>query len=69
MRPKMDEILRKDREYTWLGLIALGITVNEIADRVGFSTPRYFSAVFKKNMGCSPTQYKEEQFKNNVQNI
>ena len=50
-------------------LLNSSLTVNEIADRVGFSTPRYFSAVFKKNMGCSPTQYKEEQFKNNVQNI
>lgn len=49
-------------------LLNSSLTVNEIADRVGFSTPRYFSAVFKKNMGCSPTQYKEEQFKNNVQN-
>lgn len=50
-------------------LLNSSLTVNEIADRVGFSTPRYFSTVFKKNMGCSPTQYKEEQFKNNVQNI
>ena len=40
-------------------LLNSSLTVNEIADRVGFSTPRYFSAVFKKNMGCSPTQYKE----------
>lgn len=44
-------------------LLNSSLTVNEIADRVGFSTPRYFSAVFKKNMGCYPTQYKEEQFK------
>lgn len=50
-------------------LLNSSLTVNEIADRVGFSTPRYFSSVFKKNMGCSPTQYKEEQLKNNVQNI
>lgn len=44
-------------------LLNSSLTVNEIADRVGFSTPRYFSSVFKKNMGCSPTQYKEEQLK------
>lgn len=50
-------------------LLNSSLTVNEIADRVGFSTPRYFSSVFKKNMGCSPTQYKEEQLKNNAQNI
>lgn len=29
-------------------LLNSSLTVNEIADRVGFSTPRYFSAVFKK---------------------
>ena len=27
-------------------LLNSSLTVNEIADRVGFSTPRYFSAVF-----------------------
>lgn len=50
-------------------LLHSSLTVNEIADQVGFSTPRYFSAVFKKNMGCSPTQYKERELKNNVRNI
>ena len=43
MRPKMDEIRRKDREYTWLGLIALGITVNEIAAAYQVSVPTVYA--------------------------
>jgi len=35
------------------------LSINEIADQTGFSTPRYFSTVFKQYMGCTPTQYKE----------
>lgn len=35
------------------------MNVTEIADKVGFSTQRYFSTVFKQTMGCSPSQYKE----------
>lgn len=42
-------------------LISTSLNINEIADRVGFSTPRYFSTVFKQSMGCSPTQYKEKR--------
>ena len=37
------------------------LSINEIADRTGFSTPRYFSTVFKQYTGCSPTQYKEKK--------
>lgn len=36
------------------------LNINEISDQTGFSTPRYFSTVFKQYTGCSPTQYKEE---------
>ncbi|MDO4164150.1 MAG: response regulator [Bacteroides sp.] len=37
------------------------LSINEIADRTGFSTARYFSTVFKQYRGCSPTQYKSER--------
>ena len=36
------------------------LSFTEIAEKVGFTTSRYFSTVFKQYMGCSPTQYKEE---------
>ncbi len=32
----------------------------EIADRVGYSDPHYFSAAFKKNTGLSPTEFRHQ---------
>ena len=43
----------------WL-VLHTELSVNEIADRTGFSTARYFSTVFKQYTGCSPTQYREK---------
>lgn len=34
------------------------LTVAEVASRVGFATPRNFSAQFKKVFGCLPTEYR-----------
>jgi two-component system response regulator YesN len=34
------------------------IKIYELAERVGYGdNPQYFSQVFKKVMGCSPTEY------------
>lgn len=33
------------------------LTVSEISDKVGFSTPSYFATCFKKYMGCIPSEY------------
>ena len=32
-------------------------SISEISSMVGFNTPSYFSTVFKKYMGCLPTEY------------
>jgi AraC-like DNA-binding protein len=36
-------------------------TVNEISDEVGFTNSSYFYIVFKKNIGCTPSQYRKQQ--------
>lgn len=35
--------------------------VGEVALRVGFNTPKYFSKCFKKEFGIFPKEYAEEQ--------
>ncbi|MBO5488434.1 MAG: response regulator transcription factor [Eubacterium sp.] len=32
---------------------------NEICEEIGYKDPHYFSHIFKKNVGCSPKQYRE----------
>ena len=34
-----------------------GLSIAEIADKVGFNTPSYFTKSFKKLFGVLPTQY------------
>ena len=33
------------------------IRINELAERVGYSNPKYFSVCFKKEFGVSPKDY------------
>ncbi|MCR5418562.1 MAG: response regulator [Lachnospiraceae bacterium] len=35
------------------------LTIKEICQPVGYADPNYFSRIFKKNVGVSPTDYKE----------
>ena len=39
------------------------MTFTEIAEKVGFTTSRYFSTAFKQYTGETPTQYKEKRKK------
>lgn len=50
--------LRMERAAEMLRQTELSMT--EIAERTGFSSSRYFSTMFKKYMGVTPTQYKNE---------
>lgn len=54
---KAMELLRKNE-----------LNITEIAECTGFSTSRYFSTIFKKYTGITPTQYKEspESFHNSL---
>lgn len=40
------------------------LTFTEIAEKIGFSTPRYFSTVFKLHTGETPTNYREKLERN-----
>ncbi len=40
-------------------LIARGLPVKDIAEKLGYSTPQYFIKVFKENYGMTPLQYKK----------
>jgi AraC-like DNA-binding protein/CheY-like chemotaxis protein/anti-sigma regulatory factor (Ser/Thr protein kinase) len=41
-----------------------GCSIAEITYLVGFSSPNYFSTVFKNKYGCTPTEYKKNQVHN-----
>lgn len=49
--------LRKVRILKSLELLWDNQTIYQIAEAVGFSSSNYFSKVFKKEMGLSPTEY------------
>ena len=38
--------------------------INEISDAIGYDNPLYFSRLFKKHTGYSPSQYKKLNSKN-----
>lgn len=37
-------------------------TISEISERCGFSDPNYFTRVFKKYVGLTPTQYQQQSY-------
>ena len=49
-----------DKQAKWIyARFYLGMTVKEIAAEVGYNDPFYFSRLFKKYMGVSPSEYKK----------
>ena len=38
-----------------------GETISDIAGKVGFADPNYYSKVFAKIKGCSPREYRKRQ--------
>lgn len=38
-------------------LLRLGLTVNEVSERIGFVNVKYFSTVFKKHFGIQPSKF------------
>ncbi len=59
---KFKEYLNNLRIQRALSLIKDGtLSVSEISGKCGFSDPLYFSKVFKKVTGCTPTEYRKKQ--------
>ncbi|GIP37871.1 Msm operon regulatory protein [Paenibacillus sp. J31TS4] len=54
-------VLTKKIESARMMLIDTELTVNEISYRLGYSDPHYFSNLFKKRTGVSPSAYRLKQ--------
>ena len=48
------KIINVDKEQ----ILASEKTVSEIAYELGFQYPQHFTRIFKKNVGCTPTEYR-----------
>ena len=49
------KVIRMERAAA---LLRSGKSVSEVADLTGFDNPKYFSTVFKKYFGVSPSKYR-----------
>ncbi|GAB3957982.1 two-component regulator propeller domain-containing protein [Spirosoma harenae] len=55
-----NELIRMVRLKRAAELLLTGISVSEVADRVGFDTPAYFSKVFKDQYHLTPSEYVDQ---------
>ena len=55
-----DYITQKRMETAEKLLKNTDLSIEEIADKVGFSTSAYFGSVFKKSKGISPLKFRKE---------
>ncbi len=55
-----NELIRMVRLKRAAELLLTGVSVSEVADRVGFDTPAYFSKVFKDQYHVTPSEYVDQ---------
>jgi AraC family transcriptional regulator of arabinose operon len=55
-----DYLMIKKVNISQMLLTDTDLTISEIAYRIGYSEPHYFSNVFKKKTGLSPTEYRNK---------
>ena len=51
------DVIEKAKEL----LAETDLSMKEICGNIGYSDPNYFSRAFKKNVGVTPTEYKESK--------
>lgn len=52
-----NKIINVSKEW----VVNTNLTVSQIADELGFQYSQHFSRVFKKNVGCTPLEYRRAQ--------
>lgn len=50
-------------------LLKTNLSIIEIAGRVGYDTPSYFTSIFEKKIGCSPSEYRQKNQKSPFKNV
>ena len=56
----VQEYLRRYRFARAMELLQTGLSVGDVAARVGFGSLCHFSREFKREMGITPSQYKTQ---------
>jgi AraC-like DNA-binding protein len=56
-----NELIRVVRLQRAADLLMTGAPIAEVADRVGFDTPAYFSKVFKDHYRMTPSEFIEQR--------
>jgi YesN/AraC family two-component response regulator len=59
-RSPLEYFIRLKIQYTCQLLDQSTLKIKEIASRVGYDDPYYFSRIFKKMMGTSPNEYRQK---------
>ncbi|MBQ8806945.1 MAG: response regulator [Bacteroidaceae bacterium] len=59
--PPADYIRNRKIEKAKMMLLKTNFTITEISEKCGFYEAKYFREVFKKNVGVSPKQYRNEE--------
>lgn len=58
MSPVLEKKYRLDKAKEYL--LTTDLSINAIAEEIGFDNEGYFSRIFKKYFGCSPREYRKK---------
>src|SRR5690606_24351171 len=63
LNSSVNEYLLRRRLTKSKHLLLEGLHINEVAEKVGFSSAAYFAAAFKKQFGITPTAFRKDKLK------